>query len=87
MAKVGVTGKLKEGDVIQIHNPLMKKEYSFYRITKVEGNKAHSGFRIFHRDIYFDRNVYEYGKKLSPWDNGYTVSSEQEAEKNGAEIR
>ena len=39
-SKVGVTGSLKDGDVIEVMNALMGS--SFYEVYKIEGNKVSS---------------------------------------------
>lgn len=74
---VGVTGKLKVGDIIYVDNPMRKEEYSYYRVNSVEGNKAHTDFRTFNVKIYYEKSVYEYGKRLnSIYNNGYTLCKE-----------
>ncbi len=74
MAKFGVTGKLKIGDTIIVDNPLRKIECD---VVKIEGNKATTKFRIFHTDIYHNRHVFEYGKRISSiYNNNYTVNQQ-----------
>ncbi len=83
----GVTGKLNVGDIIHVGNPLRKEQYCYYPVTAIEGNKAKTGFRDFHVSIYFEKYIYEYGKRTSGvYDNSYTISDEESAHKAGATI-
>ncbi len=71
--------KLKEGDIIEVSNPLRAKKDSFFRVNRVEGNRAFTKFRVFNTRIYYHTAVYEYGKRVSPYDNGYHLVTEEEA--------
>jgi hypothetical protein len=71
---LGITGWLKEGDIIHVGNPIRKEEYSYYKVNKIEGNKAYTKFRVFNTAIYWGKRVYEYGKRLSSYyNNEYLV--------------
>jgi len=79
---------LEVGDVIHIGNPLRKEEFCYYRVTKIEGNKAVTGFRVFNKSIHYGGFVYEYGKRLNKfYNNTYTLSSEEDAKSAGATIQ
>ena len=74
MKDFGITGKLKVGDIIHVGNPIRKDEYCYYRVYKVEGNKAFTKFRTFNIKIYYGKTVYEYGKRQNPhYNNSYTL--------------
>ena len=80
--------KLSVGDIIEVDNPMRKKEFSFYRVSKIEGNRAFTKFRVLNTKIYRGIEVYEYGKKQHPvYSNSYYLSSEDEAKKYNAEIQ
>ena len=65
---------LKVGDIIHVGNPLRKEEFSNYPVKEIIGNKAITDFRTFHKKIYCNKYVYEYGKRLSGvYNNSYTV--------------
>ena len=74
MNDIGVTGKLKVGDIIHVANPLRKDVYCYYRVNRIKGNKAYSNFRNFNTKIYYGKAVYEYGKRQSAiYNNLYTL--------------
>ena len=85
----GITGKLKEGDIIRVNAALRAEEFSYYKVNKVSENIAFTGFRNFNRNIYLGRTIYEYGKRInySMWANTYTISNEKEAEAANAKIQ
>lgn len=74
--------ELEVGDTVEVCNPLRKKEYSFFTVMKIVGNKAHTKFRVFHKRIYNNKYVYEYGKSMSMiYNNDYIVHKEKGDEK------
>ena len=59
MAKyTGITGKLKSGDIIHIGNPIMRKEFSYYEVLSINGNKAKTNFRVFNVNIYHNKTIF-----------------------------
>lgn len=74
----GSTGKLKVGDVIRVHNPLLRKDIEcLFPVTKIDGNQAKTDFRTFSIWIYTGGHVYEYRKRPSRYyNNTYTVELE-----------
>jgi|GEM_PF-1783288 len=79
--------EIQVGDIIQVCNPLLKLEYSFYYVTRIEGNKAFTGFRNFNIKVYNKNKVYEYGKRLSAvYNNTYIVHSKRNSIKELIEI-
>jgi len=69
--------RLEVGDIVTVHNALSDpREYS---VTKIEGNKAFTGFRNFNCKIWHEIYVYEFGKTTdSQWDNVYRVDTSPE---------
>lgn len=66
--------RLAVGDIIKVHNPLMKEENSNFPVLQIRGNRAITKFRTFNTKVWHGRTVYEYGKRLSPiYNNDYTV--------------
>ena len=60
---------LKVGDIVAVSNAIMGlKEYP---VMSIIGNKAITAFRIFNKRIYPGGNIYEYGKSVHDWSNGY----------------
>lgn len=73
---IGVTGLLSIGDIVFVSNPIRKEKYSYYKVNKIDGNKAHTNFRVFNRKIYHSKFVYEYGKRsFGIYDNNYLLVS------------
>ena len=63
--------KLTKGDMVIVSTVLGgEKEYP---VIKIEGNKAHTKFRIFNTKIYLGGNIYEYGKRADSTTNEYRV--------------
>jgi len=53
--------RLRVGDIVIVSNPIFKdKEYV---VKRIEGNKAHTDFRVFNTKIYRGTEVFEYGNK------------------------
>ena len=68
--------RLEIGDIVRVHNPLFKDGHKDYPVINMDGNKAITKFRVFNAKIYNGRNVYVYGKRLSPiYNNIYTVKA------------
>lgn len=55
---------LEVGDIVVVNTLL--GGLSEYPVTHIEGNKARTGFRTFHRKIWDKGCVYEYGKRYNP---------------------
>jgi len=73
-----VKTRLEVGDVIKIHNPLMKEEYSKYPVLSIDGNRAKTDFRTFNTKIYPGNKVYEFGKRQSAiYNNVYKYLEDQ----------
>lgn len=88
MSKSGITGKLKEGDIIHVGNPLRAEKDSYFKVNKVEGNIAYTGFRKFNTNIYLGQNVYEYGRRyIRGYSNSYTISSLKDVEEAEANVQ
>ena len=64
------TGNLEVWDIVVVSNPIGMREYP---VTSIEWNKAHTGFRIFHRKIYPTWLVYEYWKNPYSTVNWYRI--------------
>ena len=63
------TEELKVGDVVVVSNALFGlREYT---VTKVQGHKAYTDFRVFNKKVYPPNMVYEYGKNCYSTTNGY----------------
>ena len=71
--------KLKVGDIIVVSNPLGTREYS---VLKIEGNRAITKFRTFNTRIYPPNMIYEFGKRDTPWGNGYWVKGYNPTERS-----
>jgi len=74
---MNLINNLKVGDIIVVSTVLFKERE--YKVTKVEGNRAYTGFRIFNTRIYPPNMIYEYGKRVdpSPYANGYWLKTKQ----------
>jgi len=70
--------KLKVGDIVIVHNPLLLSGENRYSVTKIEGNRATTDFRVFDVKIYHTNEVYEYGKRPNEYNNYYTVERKAE---------
>ncbi len=66
---------LEVGDIVVVSTAL--SGIREYPVLEINGNKAKTAFRTFHRKIYNGSAVYEYGKRLSAYDNGYWVKEEE----------
>jgi hypothetical protein len=72
-----MSGRINVGDIVQVFNPLMAEEHSFFRVYRVEGNKAVTKFRTFNHKIWPRGAVYEFGQRQHPlYNNGYSFVSE-----------
>lgn len=70
--------KLQVGDNIRVYNPLMGPDGRLYPVTKVEGNRAFTGFRTFNTKVHVLNRVYEFGKRLSPiYNNDYYLEESE----------
>lgn len=63
--------KIQVGDIIVVSNPLFGLRE--YPVTKIEGSKAITDFRVFNTKIYPPNMVYEYGKRADSTTNCYWV--------------
>lgn len=66
-----IKDKLKIGDIVVVSTALGGLRE--YPVLDIQGNKAITKFRIFNISIYPGGCIYEYGKRITPYDNGYWV--------------
>lgn len=69
---------LEVGDIVIVSTILTG--LSEYPVKKIEGNKAITAFRVFHRKIYVHGHVYEYGKRYGSTSNGYWIKEPESGE-------
>lgn len=67
--------KLEVGDIVVVSCVLFGERE--YPVTKIEGNKAFTAFRVFNTRIYPPNMIYEYGKRADSTTNGYWLKTEK----------
>ena len=65
--------RLNPGDIVIVSTVLGGERE--YPVSRVEGNKAFTRFRVFNRNIYPGGNIYEYGKSANSTTNGYWIKT------------
>ena len=70
--------KLRVGDIVRVHNPLMPPGGKLYAVLQVDGNKAYTKFRTFNTKIHQGSYVYEFGKRRNRFSDTYYTVEERE---------
>jgi len=68
---------LEVGDIVIVCTVLGGERE--YPVTRIDGNKAYTGFRTFNKKIWLGKNIYELGKRVDMnwYANSYTLKTEQ----------